>query len=78
LWNFTTAVIPGDFDQDGDVDQEDFGYLQACVNGRGEPYAAGCQDADLNHDAFVDQYDFNLFRQCFSGPDVSAGPGCLD
>ena len=27
--------VPGDFDKDGDVDQSDFGHLQACYTGPG-------------------------------------------
>jgi hypothetical protein len=73
-----TTVPPGDFDKDGDVDQEDFGYLQACLDGLEEPHVAGCQDADLNHDTFVEQRDFNLFLQCFSGPGVPVEPDCAN
>jgi hypothetical protein len=73
-----TTFAPGDFDKDGDVDQEDFGHLQACLDGLEEPNVAGCQDADLNHDTFVDQYDVDLFRQCFSGPGVPVEPGCAN
>jgi hypothetical protein len=72
------AHVPGDFDEDGDVDQEDFGHLQACLGDSGEPCAAGCQDADLSHDTFVDQNDFNLFRQCLSGPGVPVEPDCAN
>jgi hypothetical protein len=78
VWTFLTTFAPGDFNEDGDVDQEDFGQLQACLDGWGDPQAAGCQEADLNHDTFVDQYDVDLFLQCFSGPGVPVEPDCAN
>ena len=63
----------GDFDHDGDVDQEDFGDFQACLSGPGVPYSPGCADADFNGDGYVDYDDFNAFQPCVSGPDQSSG-----
>jgi hypothetical protein len=73
LWNFTTAVIPGDFDQDGDVDQADFGRFQACLSG-GESVGPDCMTADLDRDGMVDQGDFARFYDCMGGPEQP--PGC--
>jgi hypothetical protein len=62
-----------DFDGDGDVDQEDFGHLQACltVTGTGQVDAA-CADASLDGDLDVDEQDFALFAAHLSGPGVPA------
>jgi hypothetical protein len=66
-----------DFDQDGDVDVEDFGRFQACYTGGGSPQVdPDCQDADLNGDSIVDQLDFIIFQSCISGPDRPADPNC--
>ncbi len=73
----TITTVRPDFDGDGDVDQEDFGYLQACYNGPGvpqqDPYCAG---ALLDDDDDVDQDDFSIFQNCFSGANVPPSPGC--
>jgi hypothetical protein len=67
-------ALPGDFDFDTDVDQEDFGSLQACFSGDGESYGPQCSDADLDSDGDVDQNDFGVFRACMGGEDQP--PGC--
>jgi len=70
---------PGDFDGDRDVDQQDFGRLQACLGAPGTPPAGpGCQDADLDGDEDVDQADFGVFETCMSGANVIADPQCAD
>ena len=67
--------IDADFDDDGDVDQEDFGHLQACLSGPDVPQTdPNCQDALLDEDSDVDQDDFGLFQVRISGPAVPAGP----
>ncbi|MHC4671502.1 MAG: fibronectin type III domain-containing protein [Planctomycetota bacterium] len=73
-WSFTTKPYPGDFDEDRDVDQEDFGHLQACFSGDTRPYELGCDDADLHTDGDVDQDDFIVFKSCMSGANQT--PGC--
>jgi outer membrane protein assembly factor BamB len=65
---------PGDFDGDNDVDQSDFGFLQACYSGSGVAYAPGCADVDLDRD--VDQNDLAIFLRCMSGRDVPVDPSC--
>ena len=67
-------LSPADFDQDGDVDQADFGHLQACFSGTGSAYGAGCQDADLITDGAVDGADLAWFVSCMGGADQT--PGC--
>ncbi len=70
IWRFETAAAPGDFEPDGDVDQEDFGHLQACFSGSAQPPMPGCGNADLDRDGDVDQDDFVLFESCMAGPDL--------
>ncbi len=63
-----------DFDLDGDVDQEDFGFFQGCLSGSGAGYTSGCAPADLESDGDVDQADFSLFWPCMAGSEGL--PGC--
>jgi hypothetical protein len=75
-WTFTTEEsYTGDFDKDLDVDQEDFGHLQACFSGANRPYESGCEDADLDVDSDVDLEDFGEFQACMGG--ANQPPGCL-
>ena len=78
LWQFTTGPVPGDFDADDDVDQEDFGHLQECLTGSGLAPGPECQDADLDADEDVDHNDFGIFQGCLSGANVTADPDCVD
>jgi len=63
-----------DFDNDNDVDQEDFGVFQVCYSGSGREYPSGCENADFDTDDDVDSDDFDIFQQCMSGANVE--PGC--
>jgi len=56
-----------DFDNDQDVDLEDFGKLQACYSGDGVFYGDGCDECDLDSDRDVDQSDFIQFQGCLGG-----------
>jgi hypothetical protein len=42
------ASVPGDFDHDNDVDQEDFGHLQHCLDTVAPPTDPECADANLD------------------------------
>ncbi|GMU23547.1 MAG: hypothetical protein AMXMBFR13_36250 [Phycisphaerae bacterium] len=68
-----------DFNRDGDVDQEDFGYLQSCLSGPGvvqqDPH---CQSALLDNDEDVDAADVVIFQRCQSGAGNPADPQCED
>jgi hypothetical protein len=69
VWNFTTLL--GDFDADGDVDQADFGHLQVCLTGAGEPQDdPACADAKLDGDQDVDGTDVDVFLGCMTGPGI--------
>lgn len=74
-----TIPPPGDCDGDLDVDQEDFGFFQACLSGAGviqdDP---NCASALLDEDDDVDLDDFGIFQACISGPGVVADPGCIE
>ena len=74
IWRFTTKSFAGDLDGDLDVDQEDFGYFQACFSGTGVDLTPGCESADLHVDGDVDQEDFAVFQNCMAGP--NRPPGC--
>jgi hypothetical protein len=70
---------PVDFDQDGDVDQADFGFFQTCLSGAGVPQMnPDCLAARLDLDGDVDADDFALFQNCFSGPQVPADSTCAE
>ena len=80
----TDVLPPDDFsrfdvDDDGDVDQDDFGEFQACYSGSGtahDGYACWRMDADDDLDVDVD--DLTVFEACASGPAVPADPACDD
>ncbi|HRR84974.1 MAG TPA: hypothetical protein P5316_08190, partial [Phycisphaerae bacterium] len=73
------ARLPGDLDNDCDVDQDDVAALLACLTGNGIPqYNPACSDARLDEDLDVDQADFGLLQRCLSGPDTLPDPHCAD
>jgi hypothetical protein len=72
-------IVPQpDFDEDEDVDQSDFGHLQACFQGLSKVLEAGCEDADIDGDGDVDISDFGRLQRCISGADMVANPRCAD
>jgi hypothetical protein len=73
-WTVRVQYCEADFDRDGDVDQEDFGFLQRCLSGEGVGLSEGCAPADLDVNGGVDQADFSLFRACMAG--AGQPPGC--
>ena len=73
------GTVKPDFDGDGDVDQTDFGMLQKCFSGAGEPQLdPACEGALLDGDEDVDQNDFGVFQGCYSGANVLADKTCDD
>jgi len=75
----TLAVTapPGDFDDDGDVDQADFGQFQACMSGNTVPQdAPECDKTHFDADSDVDQSDLDFFLQCLGGPDAIGDVDC--
>jgi len=78
----TTLCCPvpfADGDQDGDVDQTDFGLWQLCYDG-GTGLIAGCECYDRDNNNKVDSADFLEFANCFTGANVpyspSVAPSC--
>lgn len=66
----------GDFDLDGDVDQDDFGHLQTCLAGQAAQAVPACQDAHLAGAATIGQDDLAIFRQCATRAGVPYDPAC--
>jgi hypothetical protein len=67
-------VYKGDFDDDGDVDQEDFGVIQACL---GQQAEAACASANFDDYSTVSTYDLSVFRACLSGAGAAPPDGCI-
>jgi hypothetical protein len=63
-----------DFDADGDVDQSDFGHLQACYTDIMEPIPTGCSSADLDGSGTIDLLDCAEFEPCVGG--AGQPPAC--
>lgn len=77
-WHFTTRAR-WDLDADGDVDQEDFGRLQACLTGPHVPPAdPACLQARLDNDDDVDSADLAILLHCMNGANVLPDPHCDD
>jgi hypothetical protein len=68
VW-YVRILSHADLDEDGDVDQSDFGLFQVCLSGTGEAYESGCSGADLDDDKDVDRHDFDAFAGCIAGSD---------
>jgi len=76
VWSFTTGSYRGDFDEDLDIDQEDFGFFQACMSGSGRPCPVECEKANFDGDIDVDLEDFNVFQACMGGANQLPPSGC--
>ena len=59
-------AVPGDYDGDGDVDDEDFAAFADCMSGPGVIVDGDCQLLDLNADRDVDLSEFAVI-QCGFG-----------
>jgi hypothetical protein len=76
--DFCPVDIFADADEDGDVDEDDFGAFQECLTGQAGGILPGCQCADWDNDGDVDSEDYGAFEACASGPDVLANIACDD
>jgi len=82
IYNYVRCVRnapfpPGDFDNDWDVDVDDFDLFQDCSSGPAVPLTPGCEAKDFDADNDVDQCDFGIFQRCLSGMSVP-DPTCAD
>jgi hypothetical protein len=77
IYNYVRSVrnaeidtsTPTDFDNDGDVDVQDYGTFLDCYSGPASPPAASCTvDADFDNDGDVDLADYSVFIDCYNGP----------
>jgi hypothetical protein len=71
VYRFHNSIMYGDFDGDGDIDQEDFGHLQVCMSGYLIPQTdPACQNANLDGDSNgdVSEGDFQIFFDHYTGP----------
>lgn len=59
--------VPGDADDDGDVDLEDFAVFASCMEGPGSDVEPACEFADLDPNGDVDLRDLRVFQCRFTG-----------
>jgi len=57
---------PGDCDQDGDIDLDDYAVFADCLTGPLGGILAGCDLADMDVDTDVDLDDFAAFQEAFT------------
>jgi len=57
----------GDWDNDGDIDHDDWLVGETCVSGPENPYAAGCAPFDDDLDQDVDLADLRAFQDLYTG-----------
>ena len=55
------TLIPGDYDDDGDADLNDFARLQRCFTGESTAPPAECRRVDTNCDGRIDLRDVDMF-----------------
>jgi hypothetical protein len=67
-----------DLDGDGDVDQDDFGFFQACLTDSPGGAELRCGCADRDHDGSVDRADLMAFLACKDGAGLPATVECDD
>ena len=54
--------LPGDLDNDGDIDLEDYAVLIDCMAGPALGFTEGCSPSDLNGDAHIDLEDLRILE----------------
>lgn len=70
--------VNADFDNDGDVDLDDFAFMQKCYSGSAIAPATGCAAADVDKDNDVDGLDFAELSGCLTGKNLPADAACQD
>lgn len=79
--NCCLPLVATDIDCDGDVDQSDFGRMQACFSGPLDPVSVSpidCRPADVTADGHVDAFDLVRFRGCVSGAGIALDVNCMN
>jgi hypothetical protein len=68
----------GDFDDDSDVDADDYAQFAACFTGEdGGPVGPGCEEGDFDGDGDIDCADWRLFKFVWTDPgDPPVLPDC--
>lgn len=70
------SPLPGDFDQDGDIDNLDINAFITCASGPAIPFATGCSSRDLDHDGDADHIDFAVMQRCISDTGRAVEANC--
>ena len=68
----------GDFDNDEDVDGNDFHTFVTCFQGGAPPDDPTCAESDMDGDGHVSASDFNLFIQAYGHSPGPSGLACAD
>ncbi len=63
-----TVEVPGDFDQDGDVDADDYVTFSQCYTGPGGSASPECTAGDLDGDQDIDLIDMGTLQVICTGP----------
>ena len=79
FWVVFNRPVPGDYDANGHVQDDDYAYLGAALTGPGTPQEdPQYEDADLNGDLHVDLRDVALIQRCYSGAEQHPDPRCAN
>lgn len=70
--------VPGDFDCDGDVDEDDLALFETCHSGPAIRLTDECKQFDIDGDRDADAADFAIIQRCWSGAGVLGNPDCAD
>jgi hypothetical protein len=69
------VLVPGDFDGDGDVDQDDADQFALCHTGPdGGSIEPGCEPGDFDGDGDIDCDDWDLFELAWTEPEPPPPP----
>lgn len=72
------AGVPGDFDGDGDVDEDDLAEFELCYTGPdGGPLEPGCEPGDFDGDGDIDCDDWDQFLKAWDDPGEPPPPSAV-
>lgn len=77
------SYLCADRDEDGDIDIDDFAYLQRCYTGAGntqffDAVDCACYDRSDPRDSDIDEQDVARFVKCATGPNIAYVPNPPD